>query len=851
MEQKRKKIITGICFSSLFLIYLLIGIIYLYCLDSVVLNFMFGSDTPRVLGDYTDFSANHYRTKVHPLYVLLIYPFAFILMFLGMDAIMSVIVLNALISTLNTYLVYKILIKLLPNKFSLSVLLTAFYAVTFTVLENLMVIESFVFSLCSILIFWCFFIYHFNNLKLNLRTIVILTLLGVSCFSILITNYIHFVVGLFFLIVFNNFKKSFKQYILDFAKYIGFIVGSLFIAYLLVILQKVIFPNTKNAFEYIINMMLGLFQKSTPKVEEFKYIDNHINGSKFLNILIFFFGIAFSGGKIHYLKKLTVTPTWITITTIVFMITLLCFCLYHIIKNKKYIAFPIILIYCLEVVLHLFYGNNELVLYINQSSFLLFLIIALGLSNLEKKHNRLVFIITILSILLCFIQTIVSSVNIFLFIKQRLGIASNNLWLKNARFFGLLSLILTILILILLWNKFLQKNSKKNLHLKQLIIAFILPVLFVSIYFPCQFISPVQSQAFVKVSVTTPDIVMMGMGQRKKYVLEKNTNDYIYYHYDTTTKTKTVILENLSNVIYDPIDYTIKCVDENKEKIIISENEIGIYLKKGNNLTVLDDSNYINIPNYTKNRYGDYMRILFYETMVNVLPNGFTPNYLTYGNFWYRDGAIIAMVLEATDNLSQMKLNIETDETFGYKIYDGARGGVNEPDNLGELLYMLSLKGEKKDSPIVEAILKEAERIKQKDNCIHGITDKQELYVYQTTWLKFGMEKLGLDSSAYNIKNKSDKYATKCWWYKKVNPYDYTDYTDINYIEKTLFNINKTYYPYLTIAELHYHQKKIKLPTELNYPISFEFQDWGLSQQAKCSPHAWTAAELFLYLLDY
>jgi hypothetical protein len=36
------------------------------------------------------------------------------------------------------------------------------------------------------------------------------------------------------------------------------------------------------------------------------------------------------------------------------------------------------------------------------------------------------------------------------------------------------------------------------------------------------------------------------------------------------------------------------------------------------------------------------------------------------------------------------------------------------------------------------------------------------------------------------------------------------------------------------------------------YPISFELQDWGLNGKvAHCSPHSWSASELFLYLLDY
>ena len=38
-------------------------------------NTIFGADTPRVIGDFTQIGANHYRTAVHPLQLILIQPF--------------------------------------------------------------------------------------------------------------------------------------------------------------------------------------------------------------------------------------------------------------------------------------------------------------------------------------------------------------------------------------------------------------------------------------------------------------------------------------------------------------------------------------------------------------------------------------------------------------------------------------------------------------------------------------------------------------------------------------------------------------------------------------------------------
>lgn len=111
------------------------------------------------------------------------------------------------------------------------------------------------------------------------------------------------------------------------------------------------------------------------------------------------------------------------------------------------------------------------------------------------------------------------------------------------------------------------------------------------------------------------------------------------------------------------------------------------------------------------------------------------------------------------------------------------------------------------------------------------------------------MEKLGLDSSEYNVEGKADFYSDCCWFYRQGKPEDYSN--DVEKMESDLFDITKTYYPYLDIARLHYYKVKIDIPENLGYPISFEYQDWGLEKQAKCSPHGWSAAELFLYLMDY
>ena len=656
----------------------------------------------------------------------------------------------------------------------------------------------------------------------------------------LLTNFFHFLIGLLFLLVFNQ-KKSFKQYVIDTLKYLGIITGTVLLSFVFISLQCNIFKSAENAIQYVINMISDLFTGSR-QTEEFSYIDTNITGSSFLNILIFFFGIVFTGGKITKGQSLTISASWLTIVMIIAMLTLFCFSIYRIIKNKTYIAVPFIIAYIFEIILHLFYGNTELILYINQSSFLLLTIITLGLFNLDEKYKKATCIVAYSFIGFSLIQTIVSAIKLFIGVFQKFGLADRGFFANNYKFLLLVLLTGIFLAGLGIWNyirthKQVFYTNVKDFIIK-LFISLIMAILLVSAFVPFQnkgLSSEQLSQNIQVLPVANPNRVLMGMGQRGKYVLEKTEINYIFYKYDIETKHKTILLENLTNVEFNALNYTIKCLDEQGKQVSILENEIGIYLKKDNVVITLDDSNYINIPSYEGYSYSDYLKILFYETMVNVLPNGFTPNYITYGNFWYRDGAIMAMVLEATDNLSQMRLDVDVDD-----VYDGARGGVDEPDNLGELLFMLSLQ-EEKNWPVINAVLAEAERIKQADNCIHGLTDGSDLYVYQTTWLKFGMERLGLDSSAYDVTNKVDGYSNMCWWYTRGNSNNYP--YDIESMENTLFDINTCWYPYLEIARLHYHEKRINLPTNLNYPISFEYSN--------CYPHAWSSAELLLYLLEY
>lgn len=334
-------------------------------------------------------------------------------------------------------------------------------------------------------------------------------------------------------------------------------------------------------------------------------------------------------------------------------------------------------------------------------------------------------------------------------------------------------------------------------------------------------------------TVEKGNFYIFGMGLRKKFILTREYDSkYKLIEYDTGK----VILTNL---IIEKIDYENYIAYFNND-IKIYENEYGIYVQKGEQTKVLDDSTYINIPAFDDYEHKEQLKILFSEIMVNITKDGPKPNFIAYDGVWYRDAAIVAKVLQETNNLEQIHTWINSIN----KIYD-EQNGVKEADNLGQVLYLISLT-ENRNQELIKEILQEAEKLKTEDGYIEGITDGNKHPVYQTKWLIYGMKELGLDSSKYKIPNITDSY-TKLLWFDRLD-----DAPEIK---------NNDRWQYLYYANLHYNREKINYKNTM-YPISNEILpskanfanmdviNENFSKARIVTPHAWSASEMFLYLLE-
>ena len=327
---------------------------------------------------------------------------------------------------------------------------------------------------------------------------------------------------------------------------------------------------------------------------------------------------------------------------------------------------------------------------------------------------------------------------------------------------------------------------------------------------------------------------LFGMGNREKYIyrnceLIRYRDNSVIYSFGECDE----------EFIYD--QYTVILAKKDGGRVVLLENEEGFFV---DDLCITKSK--INLPSFENYRYAKQLRILHHEILINVIDGKPVPNYFVYNKPWYRDSAMMGMVLKATDNLHLIKdwvLSI-TD------LYDRNNAGHEEPDNLGQLLYLISLFKDK-DYPLVDKIINEAKRITE-NGLLTGLTDFGNHQIYSTLWLKFALKELKMDDSFLNIPEEFDNYARMFWMDRDGIERDTEYKNEYNWL-----------YPYLWWAVKHFENEPIEDKyLEITYPMSWEKE----ASQAKyedirqlsntyadnkfSAPHTWHASEMFLYLIE-
>ncbi|GAB3951624.1 hypothetical protein GCM10028805_32130 [Spirosoma harenae] len=301
-----------------------------------------------------------------------------------------------------------------------------------------------------------------------------------------------------------------------------------------------------------------------------------------------------------------------------------------------------------------------------------------------------------------------------------------------------------------------------------------------------------------------------------------------------------------------PSEYLVHLTLTDGQVIQIREDETGVWLLQSSAKRpklIPGTRSRVELPRFLNKAFGPVLRVLHQEVLMNVINGRPVPNFLVYYKPWYRDAAVMAMVLRETNNLHLIQ-----DWIMAIRDpFDRNNQRVTEADNPGEVLFLLSLVSEK-NHPAVTMVLDSVKRF-QKDNYIVGKTDNAEHPVFQTKWTKYGLKSLGLPDP-YTIPKQYDSYSSLFWW----------AYTDEHIAGKKLDSGLSTNHPYFIWAEDHFFDQspegltKRGMVANLDYPLSWEQQardahypglivlDKDIIKQKLTFPHAWQSAEMFLLL---
>ena len=330
---------------------------------------------------------------------------------------------------------------------------------------------------------------------------------------------------------------------------------------------------------------------------------------------------------------------------------------------------------------------------------------------------------------------------------------------------------------------------------------------------------------------------LFSMGDRQKFYY-KNGGLYSF------PECREVFRWNVGEEYILPDHYTVQILLSEGGKVTIFENETGLYIDCKGEIITLCESN-ISLPDFHEYTHASLLRILHHEILINIINGMPVPNYFVYKTPWYRDGAMVTMVLEQTNNLHLIK-----DWIVGlHSPFDRNNKGNEEPDNLGQALYMISCVADS-SHPMVAPLVAEAKQ-RYVDGILQGTIDYGHHPVYAAKWLKYGLEALRCDSSWLSIPKLPDDYSQLFWMDYK------SDYIEVPHRE---YDKN---YPYLWWAEQHFFENHVDLERlRLSYPITNETfaseADYeGIrplsavyADEKNAAPHSWHAAEMFLYFTD-
>ena len=862
----------------------------------------YGGDTPRVLQDMTMQEGLHYRTSVHPLFVILTQPFIRILGRVT-GVIVAAVIFEAAVGALSATLFYRLMQKLGASK-KTSLLATVILVLSFTQVAFNSIFETYVFSQFGLMVMWVIAAGLINK-KLELKDYALLVIAGIFSLAFTLTNIVQFLILLSIIIFLNKNVKC------KFIKFSSILLVVLSITVMLADVQKTFWPSANNFFTSSINGFV--LDKNS---EEFTYIERTWSTKRVIfqmnTSFVYQFGLL--GGLI--LEK----------SNLINMLGLICFGLFSLINLyyfftkrkifKEKIYFALLSAYGFNFVLHIFYNPYESFLYVLHYNFLIIAILFYIFTHLDEKTRLLNYVRDF------FVKYRVQVMTTYIFL-QVIGIIK---YLQEVHVkFGFKAampkyvLILMILSLVIFAALVIKKirfkvvagvaivmfglfgwfsfsgylNHREIKNVEALDRAGVDYKPFLKNDFTKQMANelaeylyeidvPLRAQMYFvqKYEIShkkNSDFFSFGMGDRKKMIYKKGKL--------IDLKTKQVIRSfDYTHEMIIPNMYTVLLLDQAGRITRIYEDETGVHIEKGrmakiwedwNNYnqweddrlnnretklvenitseTITTSKNKINLPNFEDSKVGRVLKVLHQEVLVNI-DHGKPRTTLmarTNESGLYREGMVAAMVLEKTNNtwlFEDWMKQISSIYDCRNKLEKNEMKCIESADNPGQLLYLLgAITNSRQD---LTTKIKAEVRQKAVNGEFVGEVDDEKMGYYPTALLINGARKnkinLGYD---FNL-GKADKYLGLTWWLN-------------DYKEAKHGNIVDPMHPAKEWASVHQEPGHYGLTTILDeaYPLTFdgELTKAEAEEQKLINEHyshekgpklssIWHASEMFLML---
>lgn len=206
-------------------------------------NVLFEIDTPRVIGDLTESSANHYRTSVHPIYVLMMNPLGSLLKNMLGSSVLAAIFINSFFGAVAVGLIFCLFILLRMDIIN-AALLSILFGMSTSQLVFSVVPDTPSLAICSLLFTHLLFLVSLQQRK---KYLVLWVVGGVFSLGVTTTNFVQTLICFVLSAQGICKSKSRQSIVLQTGLFLILVVG---VTILLSLIQKFLYPSTTLFFTF-------------------------------------------------------------------------------------------------------------------------------------------------------------------------------------------------------------------------------------------------------------------------------------------------------------------------------------------------------------------------------------------------------------------------------------------------------------------------------------------------------------------------------------------------------------------------------------------------------------------------